>query len=211
MRTRQRHAAPGLAVASVLVLALSAAPAAGQVAWDSPLLLAPGAPPGFGIHVLEPHPGDGPAAMGQWRSSAAPVSYGLRVGVGQDATDDVGVFAGIDVSGPLVAMTADNPVGFMWVAGVGVGVGGDLFLSIPLGVAAGSEILTETVLIRPYGSPRVVLDAAFGDGDDFDADLAVDLGVDLAFDPRWTIRVAGTLGDRRAFSVGVDFTTGTGG
>ncbi|MBW3534723.1 MAG: hypothetical protein KY453_05820 [Gemmatimonadetes bacterium] len=184
---------------------LGVAPGAqAQVAWDSPMLLAPGSPGGWGIHLMEPSPGDGIGVMGTFRSNPAPVGYGFRIGLAEDPGDDLAVFGGLDASGHLLLPTAERPFGVLWLLGAGVGVGDDVVLSLPAGISVGADIDADGVLFRPYVSPRVVLDAAFGTADDLDLDLAVDLGVDLAFTPAWSIRFGATLGDREALSIGLN-------
>ena len=188
-----------------LLTALAAAPGAqAQVAWDSPMLLAPGSPGGWGIHIMDTDPGDGIGVMGTYRSSPAPVGYGFRVGLAEDHTGGLAVFGGLDVSGHLLLPTSERPFGVLWLAGAGLGVGDDLLVSLPAGVSLGADIDADGILFRPYAAPRVVLDIAFGAEDELDLGLAVDLGVDLAFDPSWAIRFGATLGDRDALSIGVN-------
>lgn len=201
MRTTR---AMGWGGAALLGLLAAAPGARAQVAWDSPMLLAPGSPGGWGIHIMEPSPGDGIGVMGTFRSNPAPVGYGFRIGLAEDAGDDLAVFGGLDVSGHLLLPTSERPFGVLWLAGAGLGVGDDVVISLPAGISVGADIDTDDILFRPYVSPRVVLDIAFGTADDLDLDVAVDLGVDLAFAPTWSIRFGATLGDREALSIGVN-------
>lgn len=207
----------GRAAALVGVLlgaALGARPAAGQIAWDTPMLIGPGAPAGFGVFLMEPWPGNGIGVMGTYRTSPVPVGLGFRVGLGEGAgaaDDDFAVFGGVDVSGFLTRTTGEVPLEVLWFTGGGLGIGGDLFLSFPLGLSVGANLQSEDVIFRPYAAPRVVLDAHLGDdgpgdNENLDLDLAVDLGLDLSFDPAWLIRFAATVGDDRdALLIGLAF------
>lgn len=190
---------------AVLVVLLVLAPAAhAQVAWDSPMLLAPGSPGGWGVHLMDTDPGDGIGVLGTYRSNPAPVGFGFRVGLAEDAGDDLSVFGGFDASGHLLLPTAERPFGVLWLAGAGLGVGHHVLVSLPAGISIGADVEADGVLFRPYVAPRVVLDVAFAAEDELDLGLAVDLGVDLAFDPAWAIRFGATLGDRDALSIGVN-------
>jgi len=139
--------------------------------------------------------------------------FGLRAGIGEDARDDVSVFGGVDVAGPLLRQ--DDPAfGLDWIAGAGLGISEDVLLSIPFGVVVGWDIPLESATLQPHAGPRVILDAWFGDDDppgpgpgrdddDVDLEIAIDLGVDLVFDSGWTVRFAGTAGGREALAIGV--------
>ena len=186
------------AVWGVLLVGGLAAPAQGQIAWETPMLIGPGAPGGFGINLMEPWPGNGIAVMGTYRTSPVPVGLGFRVGLGEDSRDELAVFGGVDVAGFLLRATDDLPIDVLWFAGGGLGIGDDALLSFPLGLSFGADLQSEGVVFRPYVAPRVVLDAWLGEPDsELELDVAADLGLDLSFDPAWTIRFAATLGDDR--------------
>lgn len=92
-----------------------------------------------------------------------------------------------------------------WVTGAGLGVGDSALLSFPLGASLGRDFQADGVWFNPYITPRVVLDAWFGSNGDLDLKLAVDLGIDISFDPGWAVRFAGTLGDHGALAIGLSF------
>jgi hypothetical protein len=201
---------------SGLILALAGAGRAqGQLAWDTPMLIGPGAPGGFGIHLMEPWPGNELAVLGTYRTSPVPIGLGFRVGLGEGPRDELAVFGGVDVAGFLMRATADVPIDVLWFAGAGLGVGNHLLLTFPLGLSVGAILDADQVRFAPYVAPRVVLDACMGDdrrvpdacspGDNLDLDVAADVGLDLSFDPRWTIRFAASLGDRDALLIGIAF------
>lgn len=193
------------ALLALAVLAGRAPDAHAQVAWDSPFLVGTETPAGWGFYVSDPTPGGGIGVMTTWRSADAPGGTGFRLGLAEDPTDDLAVFAGVDVSGRLLTADEEVPVDVVWVGGAGLGARDGVLLSFPIGVAVGRAFEAEEVWFHPYGSPRVVLDARFGGegGSDLDLELAVDVGVDLAFDPTWTVRFGGTIGERRALAIGL--------
>ena len=207
--------------ASVTVLAATVMwPVAGsaQVAWDGPMLMAPGAPAGWGFHLVDPEGGDGLGGLVSWRGAAAPVGLGFRVGIYEGFRDDLALAGGVDVSGTIHRGQGEVPLDVIWFAGAGLGIEDDLLLSFPAGIALGWSVGGEDVAFRPYVAPRLVLDAFLddddGDGDDrprrddddLDLGAAVELGLDLAFDPDWAIRAAGSFGDRDAVSIGIVIT-----
>ncbi len=179
--------------------------ARGQVAWDAPMLMAPGAPAGWGIHLVDPHPGNGLGILGTWRAAPAPVGVGFRLGLFEGAGDDLALVAGFDVSGTLYRGTDDAPVDVIWFSGGGAGIDDDVLVSIPLGLSVGWSFNEPGFAFRPYIAPRMVLDLFLGDdrGDDLDLDAAVDLGTDLAFSPNFAIRAAVSFGGREALSIGI--------
>lgn len=203
-----RKASLGL-LAAVTLLFVAASPARAQVHWDGPLLLAPDTPAGWGIYLVDPGPGpgDGIGVLSTWRAGGAG-SLGYRVGLAEGRGGDLTVYGGVDLSGNLVQASGDFPLDVIWVGGVGAGVGRDVILSFPLGASLGRSFQADGVWFNPYFTPRVVLDAEFGSTrrrDGLELGFALDLGIDVAFDPGWAIRFGGALGDRRGLAVGVNF------
>jgi len=198
----------------LLGLALSLpADAEAQVVWDGPMLVSPGAAAGWGLHLVDPHPGDGIGGIFTWRGNPAPVGMGFRVGVTEGVFEDAAVIGGLDVAGGVYSVDEEDfSVDVMWFAGAGFGLDDVVTLSFPLGMAVGWSFQDENLALRPYVAPRMVIDAILGDlpkgaadRDDFDLGFAAEVGVDLAWDPRFGIRAAGSFGDREAISVGGTF------
>lgn len=186
-------------------LFLAAAPAEGQVAWDGPLLLSPSSPTGLGMYLTDPWPGGGIGFLLTWRGAGA---VGFRGGFAEGWRGEAAVYGAMDASGRLVTHTDEFPFDVDWVTGAGLGAGEAALLSFPLGVSLGRAIQAEDVWFNPYIAPRVVLDAWMGSErprDGLELNVAVDIGVDLAFQPGWTIRFGAVLGDREALAIGFGF------
>jgi hypothetical protein len=200
----------GLA-AGILLLTVSVGEARAQVAWDSPLFVAPASPAGWGIYLVDASYG-GIGVMTTWRGSDGPGGLGFRIGLAEGRGDDLAVYGGMDLSGYLLRASNDVPVNVAWVGGAGLGIGNAALLSFPFGVSVGRDFQADGVWFNPYVTPRVVLDAWMGSNrpprrrdSSLELGLSVDLGMDLSFDPGWAIRFAGTLGDRSALGIGVSF------
>jgi hypothetical protein len=203
----------GVAVAGLILALAGAGRAQAQIAWESPMLIGPGAPGGLGLFLMEPWPGDDFAVMGTYRTSPVPVGLGFRLGLGEGWRDELAVFGGVDVAGSLLSATDDLPLDVVWFAGAGIGIGEDALLSFPVGLSVGVVFESEGVRFAPYVAPRVVLDACLGDedervpfcgrGDNLELDLAADVGLDLSFSPDWMIRFAASLGDRESLAIGI--------
>src|SRR5690606_6167266 len=164
----------------------TAGTAAAQVAWDSPMLLPPRPPAGFGIYLMEAAGGD-LGIMASWRGTS-PV--GLRFGIAEDFTDDIGVFGGVDFSGGITRASSDFPLDVDWLVGVGLSGGEFALLTVPFGVTLGRQLPAEGATFTPYGTPRLMVDACLDcpGNDDLDLDFAIDLGVDVALRQGFAIR-----------------------
>jgi hypothetical protein len=191
-------------------VALSAGPAEGQLPWDAPILVSPQTPPGWGVYLVDPEFDNGIGFLTTWRGGGP---LGFRVGLAEDAGDDLSVYGGVDYSQGLVEAGTVFPLYVSWVTGAGFGVGDDAILSFPLGISLGRAFQAETTIFNPYVTPRLVLDARLGQEDpesgrghdDLDVDLAVDFGLDLSFDPGWAVRFGVSGGDRDAVAIGISF------
>lgn len=201
-------------ILAVCALTISPAAASAQVAWDAPLMVAPGTPAGLGIFLTDPHPGDLIAGMVTYRATRAPGGMGLRFGITEEEFDEISIFGGADWSGPLFDATDEFPLDMIWVTGIGAGFSGDVVVvGFPLGVSAGRVFDTESARFAPYVSPRIVLDGTIGgsgEGESFGTDdiaieVTIELGVDFAFSNSATLRFAAAIGDRDALAVGVNF------
>jgi len=182
--------------------------AAGQIAWDSPMLLPPNPPDGLGLYLVDVYRGD-LGVLGTWRSSSR--SLGLRAGIANGPGDDLGVYGGFDVVGNLTRSTEEFPLDIDWVFGGGIGIVHGALISFPLGLSLGHAFENEGVGFVPYLTPRVVLDACVDCGryrpsnDDVTLNFTVDLGLDLRLSSSLLIRFGASLGDREAVAIGLGF------
>jgi hypothetical protein len=205
----------GVAALGLVLTLVGAGPVRAQIAWETPMLIGPEAPAGLGLYLMEPWPGDAFAVLGTYRTNPVPVGLGFRLGIGEDWSDDLAVFGGVDVAGSLLRATEETPLDVIWFAGAGIGIGDDAIISFPLGLSVGAVLDSEGVRFAPYVAPRVVLDAFICDEDrdrpfcpgdeNLELDLAADIGLDLSFTQSWMIRFAASLGDREALAIGISF------
>lgn len=182
---------------------LVAAEGQAQVAWDSPLLTPPQPTRGVGIFVVDAAYGD-VGVLATWQGTG-PLGY--RIGVAEDWRGDVSLFGGVDVHGTLARASSEFPLDVSWVAGAGLSVADNLLVTLPLGLSVGHTFDADGVRFTPYLTPRVLLDAFFGNGSDLDLRFATDLGIDIAFQPSWTIRFGATFGSRNrdGLAIGIVF------
>lgn len=194
---------------ALLLLALTLAPgaASAQIVWDAPPMMRPGAPSGLSLLLLEPYPGNEFGALAIWRQSPAPAGFGLRVGLAEDAGDDVAVMLGLDVAGPLADLGGSGDPRLMWWAGAGIGVGEEIVVSFPAGMVLGWNVETEGVVFSPSLGGHVAMDVMSGPGDDLDIEGSVDLGMDLGFNSGLAVRFGASVGGREALAVGVRLPT----
>ncbi len=114
----------------------------------------------------------------------------------------VAYMLGLDYARPLNP-DAMGPVRASLVTGIGVAVNAANNVSVPLGISVGYE----GGRIRPYFTPRVVLEhhsnAAYEDG--FKARAVVDWGIDVDLPIGGTLRAAITTGSYTGGGIGFSF------
>lgn len=191
------------------LMALLAAPASGQIAWDAPALMSPVVPSGFSLFLIEPAGGD-LGALGTFRHAAGPVGLGYRASIAEESGPggDLAVSFGLDVAGFLARAVEGSEVDLIWWAGGGMSVGSDWLVSAPAGIIVGWSGEGDGVVISPYGGAHVALDITGNEGDAMNFDGALDLGLDLVLRSGWMIRAGATLGDREAIAVGFRIPSG---
>lgn len=207
----------------VAAAALSAlpAPTEAQIAWDSPTLVGPDSPGGFGVLWLRSSvvEADVDAAMATWALPGTGGSVILRGGVGIDRDGDpdggdlVSAFGGLDLRATIARHSAEQPLDLAWHAGLGVGAGPEgeqyVLVTLPMGVSAGRSWASGSIWLAPYVSMGLALDLRIGEDapdEEFEATPAADIGFDLALDPsrHFILRVATSLGDRQALVLGLN-------
>jgi len=193
---------PLVAGAALVFALLGPTGASAQAVWDAPAFVRPGAPPGLTLALTDSEPGDGLGVLALWRGAAVPSGLGFRAGVSEAPGDDVMALFGVDVSGSLTRVVGVKGPSAIWWSGAGVGVGDDVALSFPLGVAFSWAWVGDGVPVMPSAGGHLALDVFLGDGDDLDLEGVVDLGLDFAFS-RWVVRVGAALGGRDALAIGL--------
>jgi hypothetical protein len=138
------------------------------------------------------------------------LSYGAAIRQVVDEAvlaDEIGVYGGVVVSAALIRRSEDFPLDLNWVLGAGLGIGDAVLIAFPIGVSLGRDVEAEGVWFNPYVAPRVVVDAWLGSAveNEMNLGLAVDLGLDISFDPGWAIRFGASLGEREALAIGFSF------
>lgn len=196
-----------LLIMMVALLPVLPAPAQGQVAWETPMLISPDVPDGLGIYLMDVAGGD-IGLMMSWRGAGS--SWGLRGGIAEAAGDDIGVFGGLDFGGGVHRETTSFPLDVDWFTGVGIGASDDAVLTVPLGLTFGHRFQATNAVFVPYFAPRVHLDALFGNdtGDDMELGLSVDLGLDLRLSRSRgapVIRFGASIGDHEGLALGAVF------
>jgi hypothetical protein len=180
-----------------------------QMAWESPQMIRPGAPSGWSFlfidYGLDPYRGMGGGII--WREDRAPKGLGIRASAAQGLGDKVNFAGGVDVTGSLLHSSV-FPLELIWLSGIGGAYGEYFEAGIPIGVAGGRSAESKPVWFNPYTSARAVLETRVGEAAPegrFSLALAIDVGADLAFgaDRNFLVRMAVSLGDRHAASLGI--------
>ena len=191
-----------LLTAALTLSLLAPAGLRAQVAWDAPTLIGPGAPSGFSVLLWDAHPSGELGVLALWRRSAVPTGIGIRGGLADDPQGDLAGMVAFDLSGSLGRLGSAGDASVVWWTGAGLGVGDELLVSVPLGLAAGWRGSDEGVTFTPYVGGHLALDILTGPADDMELEGAVDLGIDLSFGSAFVVRFGVSVGGRDALAVG---------
>lgn len=146
---------PSPFVMRTLAICMFVAPAtaAAQVPWDSPQLMAPGAPYGISILFVDYglRPDDGTGVLIGYRTDDAPAGYGLRF-ASTLPLDTLRISAGFDIAVPLFERSATFPLDVLWTSGVGAAWGRYGAFGVPFGIAAGRTITGDNIWFNPWSS-----------------------------------------------------------
>lgn len=216
MRGSTRTAFAGWVGAVLWAVGGTATPAGAQILPDAPRMLGPYTSSGLGVHWLRAGalPDDGDAVLVTWSPESTTRRVRLRGGAGRGAGGTVAGLGGIDVVAPL-GTNPSSPVRLAWTAGAGVSVGEWALVTIPAGISAGFAWQSGSVWLAPWVAAGAALDLRLGEeapGDEFDAGVAAEVGVELSLERsrRVLVRAAASLGDRQAVAVGLVVHTGPG-
>lgn len=119
---------------------------------------------------------------------------GLRGGIA-DTHDDASILLGADLRNPLSAGTA--PIDLAFTAGVQAALGDVTALGLQAGLSLGHTFLPAGggFSVTPYIHPRIALVDSGHPADDFDLDLAADLGFDFVMTSGLILRLGINLSD----------------
>lgn len=107
---------PSICLVTVGLVASAIGPASitAQTAWDAPPLISHVAPAGVSLFLVSPAGGD-LGGLVTFRHEAGPVGLGYRLSLTEEnASDDLAVAAGVDISDFLARGVEDSPVDVMW-------------------------------------------------------------------------------------------------
>lgn len=200
---------PSICLVTVGLVASAIGPASvtAQTAWDAPPLISHVAPAGVSLFLVSPAGGD-LGGLVTLRHEAGPVGLGYRLSLtDENASDDLAVAAGVDISGFLARGVEDSPVDVMWWSGAGLGWGENTIISLPLGALVGWSGQGGDVILSPYGGGHLVMDISDIEGDNVSLGGAFDFGLDVVLSSGWLVRFGGSVGDRDALAIGVKIDT----
>lgn len=196
---------PNVLILTLLGLGLGAARLAAQET-GTPVFLAPYR--AFQTSELAGYfsdPGAGWALEGTYRTGSGTADLGFRLGLADSDPGPTRFLVGMDFRDRLITHTESFPLDGALTLGLG-GQISDQFSRgfIPIGISLGRRVELEgsQTSFVPYLHP--ILTPTFGDGPD-DVLFSIGLGVDIRFNPRFDVRVAGALGDYDGISIGVGF------
>lgn len=188
--------------AGLITIVLGAGSLAAQ-STATPVFLAPYRPfdrVEYGAQISDP--GQGFALEGFYRFAHRRYDIGFRGGFTDADGAETTFLAGVDFRTRIVDHSTDFPLDGALTIGVGGQFGdGASRAFVPIGISLGRlvELDDSDVQFVPYLHP--ILSPVFGDSDS-DLDFRLGLGVDIRFNRRFELRVAGALGDPDGVSVG---------
>ena len=184
--------------------------------WDAPTFFAPRPMDDLGLYFFKSDRENFSDPSGLkliWRQSGN-LNLGVHVGTGDIENIGESIVLGAELYGPLTSLASSTGLAMSWNLGIGAGFGdlGDdisyVDFSVPLGVSVGVSLGSGNVNVTPYVHPRVSLDVAavtINDEEETETDVgfAVDIGADVNLGERFLLRGGASLGDRKAFGIGV--------
>jgi hypothetical protein len=158
----------------------------------------------LGGYLSDPGSGVSVAIQGEYRIARPKFDLGLTVGYADGSGNSNNLFGvGIDGRLPISKHTQSFPLDASFTGAFGALFGnGQVGFIVPVGVSLGRQVLLEgsTLSFTPYVNPVVA--PTFGDLLD-DVQFGLGLGVDLALNKTFDLRVSGSLGDIEGVGIGV--------
>jgi hypothetical protein len=155
-------------------------------------------------YISDPGEGVSVALEGEYRLARPKFDFGVRAAY-LDGSGNLNSSFGVGVDGRtlVVRHSQSFPLDGALTAGLGaLFSSGNSHFYIPFGLSLGREVLLEgsNISFIPYVEP--VVTPNFGDGPD-DVLFGLGLGVDIALNKTFDVRVSGALGDYDGVGVGL--------
>ena len=204
-----------LAVAISLILIAATGVSAQD--WDAPAFFSPRPMDDLGAYFFKTNHDTGsrdPSGLKLiWRQSGN-LNLGVQVGTGDIENIGQSILAGAELYGSLPGLASSTGLAMSWNLGIGAVFGdvGDDFsyidFSLPLGVSMGLPLGSGGFQVVPYVHPRVALNVSAEtlNGNETTVTkfgFAVDIGADVNLGQRFLLRGAASIGDRKAFGIGL--------
>lgn len=155
-------------------------------------------------YISDPGQGVSLALEGEYRLARPKFDFGLRAAyLDGSGNRDNSFGMGIDGRASLVRHSQSFPLDGALTAGFGaLFSSGNSHFFIPFGLSLGRQVLLEEsrISFTPYVEP--VITPNFGDGSD-DVLFGLGLGVDIALNRTFDIRVSGAVGDYEGVGIGL--------
>ena len=191
----------GLSFTKALIVAVSAmVPGAGSAsaqAWHYPTLQTPDISTRDFTFMVAGGGDYGTSAVAQWRECiASDAMINVDVGVATP-TDNTMFLAGVGLGYGLMKATQETPIDLILAGGIYGAFGDVSFVRIPVGVVAGHHFpLAGSLVLTPFVSPRLSIDACASSchGTGTDLKLNFDIGAGLDVTKTVGVRAALTIG-----------------
>jgi len=154
----------------------------------------------LGASLSDPGPGWG--LEGFYRYGVNKFDVGFRLGIADAPVTDTRLLAGVDVRTRILSASSSFPLDGALTLGLGGDFGSNTVGYLPIGLSLGRRVLLEgsSTSFIPYVHP--VLTPTFGDNAG-DVLFTLGLGVDIAFNKAFDLRLNGGIGDLDGVSISV--------
>ena len=155
------------------------------------------------------------SAVAQWREGiASDAMINFDVGVATP-TDNTMFLAGVGLGYGLLKATQETPIDLILTGGIYGAFGSNLsYVRIPIGVVAGHHFpLAGAMVLTPFVSPRLSINACASDCGDAGTDLKLNFDIGASLDVTRTVAIRtaitvggiGVLPSRTSFGIGLTY------